>query len=132
MEKRLRGMQRIVKLQSQMRRREEWRLAGLERSDGALAERQAQLTAFIEAETSVSALMASSTARRLRSVAEARAEMARQKVEQNARVLARQQRVVCAERLCDAFATANERTHGDDALTAVVEADIGRRQTSLP
>ena len=131
-EQRLRAMQRIAKLQTQMRRREEWRLADLERSDGALAERQTQLTTFIEAETSVSALMAAATARRLRSVAEARAALAQQKTEQTARILAHQQRVVCAERLCDALGAAHERSVEDDALASVVEADMSRRQTSLP
>ena len=132
MEKRLRGMERILRLQTQMRRREEWRLAGLERDDAALADRQTQLATFMEAETSVSALMADSTARRLRSVQELRGRLAQEKVAQNARLLAQQQRVSCAERLHHEIDTAVRRMVEDDALDEILEVSIGRGKTSLP
>ena len=132
MEKRLRGMERILRLQTQMRRREEWRLAGLERDDAALADRQTQLAAFMEAETSVSALMADSTARRLRSVQEQRGRLAQEKIAQNARLLAQQQRVSCAERLHDEIDTAVRRMVEDTTLDEILEASIGRGKTSLP
>ena len=131
-EQRLRGLKRIVKLQTQMRRREEWHLARLEREDHALAQREADLTAFMNAETSVSALMAGSTARRLRNVAEGRARLRDEKVDQTARLLAQQQRLASAEQLCDDIGAMVSRAREDEDLDAVTDAEIARRQASLP
>ena len=132
MEKRLRTMKRIVTLQTQMRRREEWRLARLERDDALLADRQTQLVGFMESETSVSALMAESTARRIKAVAELRARIVQEKVDQKARLLEQQQRLSCAERIHDEIEIAVQRIIEDNDLDEVLETSIGRAETSLP
>jgi hypothetical protein len=132
MEKRLNGMKRIVALQTQMRRREEWRLAGLEREDASLAEREAQLVAFMEADTGVASLMVDATVRRIRAVTEQRSRLVPQKEAQKARLLVQQQRVGCAERLHDEIDIAVQRMLEDKDLDAVLEASIGQSKTSLP
>ncbi len=132
MEKRLNGMKRIVALQTQMRRREEWRLAGLEREDASLAEREAQLAAFMEADSGIASLMVDATVKRIRAVSEQRARLVQQKDEQKVRLLAQQQRLGCAERLHDELDAIVQRMLEDEDLDAVLEARIGQGETSLP
>jgi hypothetical protein len=131
-EDRLRSLKRIVRLQAQMRRREEWRLAALEREDNELAQRQHDLAVFFEAESSVSSLMAGATARHLQSVAQTRARLTDRKAAQSAEVVAQQARLNNAERRHDEVAALVAREREDDDLQAVVEAAMGRRGTSLP
>jgi hypothetical protein len=132
MEKRLKGMKRIVALQTQMRRREEWRLANIEREDAALVEREAQLVAFMDADSGVASLMVDATVRRIRAVTEQRSRLVPQKEAQKARLLAQQQRVGCAERLHHEIDIAVQRMLEDRDLDAVLEASIGQGKTSLP
>ncbi len=87
MKDRLRSMQRILNVQTQLHRLAQWKLAEAERRDDALRERQRDLLRFLDEEQSYTALLSTTLMRRLRSVGEERAVAAVAKQEQTEKVI---------------------------------------------
>ncbi len=87
MKDRLRSMQRILNVQTQLHRLAQWKLAETERKDDVLRERQESLLRFLDEEQGYAALLGATLMRRLRSVAEERAAVATEKQEQTEKVI---------------------------------------------
>jgi signal transduction histidine kinase len=79
---RLRAMQRVLKVQTQLYRLAQWKLTGLERKEDALSDRQQHLLRFLDEEGSYTALFGEALMRRLRNVGEEKTKVLAAKQEQ--------------------------------------------------
>ncbi len=79
---RLRAMQRVLKVQTQLHRLAQWKLTGLERKEDALSDRQQHLLRFLDEEGSYTALFGEALMRRLRNVGEEKTKVLAAKQEQ--------------------------------------------------
>jgi hypothetical protein len=119
-----RKVHRLLALQRQLHRIEEWKLAGLESALGELAASQQGLIRALNEDDALQGLFLDATARRLQSLAEEASRVAVEKSAQSARLLDQAARKVCAERLAQAVdrkvAEAAERKQLMDAIERVI------------
>src|SRR5688572_10413862 len=109
---------RILDVQRQLHRIEEWRLADLERALQELAATEQALIHALNEDDALQGLFIDATARRLASIAEEAARVGEEKAAQEQRLLEEAARKVCAERLahaagCEAAQTADKRALAD-------------------
>src|SRR6185295_16504834 len=95
-------MHRILDVQQQLHRIEEWRLADLDRALLALAASEQELIRALNEDDALQGLFIDATARRLASIAEQAARVGKEKTAQEQRLLEHAARKVCAERLAQA------------------------------
>ena len=93
---------RILGVQQQLHRIEEWRLADLDRALLALAATEQELIRALNEDDALQGLFIDTTARRLASIAEEAARVGKEKTAQEQRLLEHAARKVCAERLAQA------------------------------
>lgn len=93
---------RILDVQQQLHRIEEWRLADLDRALLALAATEQELIRALNEDDALQGLFIDATARRLASIAEQAARVGEEKTAQEQRLLEHAARKVCAERLVQA------------------------------
>jgi hypothetical protein len=93
---------RILGVQQQLHRIEEWRLADLDRTLLALAASERDLIRALNEDEALQGLFIDATARRLASIAEQAARVGKEKTAQEQRLLEHAARKVCAERLVQA------------------------------
>jgi hypothetical protein len=92
---------RILDVQQQLHRIEEWRLADLDRALLALAATEQELIRALNEDDALQGLFLDAMARRLRSLGEEASRVGQQRDEQSARLLEHGARKVCAERLAE-------------------------------
>jgi hypothetical protein len=90
---------RILDVQQQLHRIEEWRLADLDRTLRELATSERDLIRALNEDEALQGLFIDATARRLASIAEQAARVGKEKTAQEQRLLEHAARKVCAERL---------------------------------
>lgn len=90
---------RILGVQQQLHRIEEWRLADLDRTLRELATSERDLIRALNEDEALQGLFIDATARRLASIAEQAARVGKEKTAQEQRLLEHAARKVCAERL---------------------------------
>ena len=93
---------RILDVQQQLHRIEEWRLADLDRTLLALAATEQELIRALNEDDALQGLFIDAMARRLASIAEQAARVGEEKTAQEQRLLEHAARKVCAERLVQA------------------------------
>jgi hypothetical protein len=93
---------RILDVQQQLHRIEEWRLADLDRTLRELATSERDLIRALNEDEALQGLFIDATARRLASIAEQAARVGKEKTAQEQRLLEHAARKVCAERLVQA------------------------------
>jgi len=93
---------RILDVQQQLHRIEEWRLAELDRTLLALAASEQELIRALNEDDALQGLFIDAMARRLASIAEQAARVGEEKTAQEQRLLEHAARKVCAERLVQA------------------------------
>lgn len=93
---------RILGVQQQLHRIEEWRLAELERTLSDIAASERDLIRALNEDDALQGLFLDATARRLRSLAEEAVRVGEEKAAQAERLLEQAARTVCAERLAEA------------------------------
>ena len=93
---------RILDVQQQLHRIEEWRLADLDRTLLALAASEQELIRALNEDDALQGLFIDAMARRLASIAEQAARVGEEKTAQEQRLLEHAARKVCAERLVQA------------------------------
>jgi hypothetical protein len=93
---------RILGVQQQLHRIEEWRLADLDRTLRELATSERDLIRALNEDEALQGLFIDATARRLASIAEQAARVGKEKTAQEQRLLEHAARKVCAERLAQA------------------------------
>ncbi len=93
---------RILGVQQQLHRIEEWRLADLDRTLRELATSERDLIRALNEDEALQGLFIDATARRLTSIAEQAARVGKEKTAQEQRLLEHAARKVCAERLAQA------------------------------
>jgi len=93
---------RILGVQQQLHRIEEWRLADLDRTLLALAASEQELIRALNEDDALQGLFIDAMARRLASIAEQAARVGEEKTAQEQRLLEHAARKLCAERLAQA------------------------------
>jgi hypothetical protein len=93
---------RILGVQQQLHRIEEWRLADLDRTLRELATSERDLIRALNEDEALQGLFIDATARRLASIAEQAARVGKERTAQEQRLLEHAARKVCAERLAQA------------------------------
>jgi hypothetical protein len=93
---------RILGVQQQLHRIEEWRLADLDRTLRELATSERDLIRALNEDEALQGLFIDATARRLASIAEQAARVGKEKTAQEQRLLEHAARKICAERLAQA------------------------------
>lgn len=93
---------RILDVQQQLHRIEEWRLADLDRTLLALAASEQELIRALNEDDASQGLFIDAMARRLASIAEQAARVGEEKTAQEQRLLEHAARKLCAERLAQA------------------------------
>lgn len=123
---------RLVSVQAQMKRMEEWKLADLERrlAEGEAAQRE--IIAALNEDHALYGLFIDTTARRLRALAEEAGRLRDAKDVQARRVLACAGWLKSAERLAAAAEGELEREVAKKELLDVFEAFAACRDASLP
>jgi hypothetical protein len=90
---RLRAMQRVLKVQTQIHRLAQWKLLGLERQEDALRDRQEKLLRFLDEEGSYTALFGKALMTQLHHVGEEKARVLVAKDEQAGQTLEESRRL---------------------------------------
>lgn len=123
---------RILKVQQDMQKLADWRLAMLRREAGELAVAQEEIVAVFNDDDRLHGILIDPMARRLRQLA---AEAHRVKVEtaaQEHRVLAQTRKLKQTERLLERTAQEEERARERRELEALLDAVLAKRDASLP
>ena len=97
-----RKIHRILDVQQQLYRIEEWKLADLERTLERLAASERGVIGALNEDDALQGLFIDAMARRLRSLAEEASRVGQEKEAQAARLLEHAARKICAERLAEA------------------------------
>jgi len=124
---------RIKRLQGELHKLAEWRLAQLARRERGLAEQQEALVASLNGEDQLHGLFVASMARRLKSLA-GETERVRAMIEtQSGRVLDEAKRLKRADLMADRVETDERREAEKRDLLHLIDALAGRRRdASLP
>jgi len=132
MRKRLQTLQRIVEVKEHLRRSAEWRLARLTRDELALLEDQRSVIAALNADQPLHGLFVEAMARSLRSTSEKLDRVRSAQAKERAELAAQTSQLRQGERALREVARQHERVAEGKALTEAVEADLARRDASLP
>ncbi|MQT12736.1 hypothetical protein [Segnochrobactrum spirostomi] len=123
---------RILKVQQDMQKLADWRLATLRREAGELAVAQEEIVAVFNDDDRLHGILIDPMARRLRMLA---AEADRVKVEtvaQEQRVLVQSRKLKQTERLLERTTQEEERARERRELEALLDAVLAKRDASLP
>ena len=101
---RARKVQRMLAVQQQLTRIEEWKLADLERTLEHLEATQTELIGALNDHDALQGLFLDALARRLRATSDAAARVGQEKEAQSATLLEHAVRKACAERLAETVA----------------------------
>ena len=112
---------RILALQEQLHRIEQWRLADLKVREQELAAAQEELIAALNEDSALQGLFIDSMARRLQSLSEEAMKTQQAKELQSARLLEEAGRLVCAERLAEAADLAELRLSEKKGLAEAID-----------
>ena len=116
---------RILDVQQQLHRIEEWRLADLDRTLLALAASEQELIRALNEDDALQGLFIDATARRLASIAEQAARVGEEKTAQEQRLLEHAARKLCAERLAEAVDRQVVRAADKTQLLDIIERYVG-------
>ena len=132
MQSRAEKIRRIVKAQAQLKQAEEWRLRSLEGQLADIKASEQELLASLGTDNALHGLFLDATVRRLRSVAEAAAQVMERRDRQARKLLASATRLKAAERLFDAVERESERDAEKKDLLDLIEQLLSRPDASLP
>jgi hypothetical protein len=120
-------MHRILAVQQQLHRIEQWRLAALHNRFDELAVDQERLIAALNEDDALQGLFIDGTARRLKSLSEAASKTAEETEAQSVRLLEQAGRLICAERTAAAADLATRRANERKELQETIDrlADRG-------
>jgi hypothetical protein len=116
-----RKIHRILAVQQQMHRIEEWKLADLRRRLEQLAADQKDLIGALNEDDALQGLFIDSMARRLQTLSEEASKTGQQTDVQAARLLDQAGRLICAERLADAADLQELRADEKKGLAEAIE-----------
>jgi hypothetical protein len=120
-----RKIHRILAVQQQLYRIEEWKLADLERTLERLEVSQREVIGALNEDDALQGLFIDAMARRLRSLGEEASRIGQQRDEQSARLLEHGARKVCAERLAEAADRQAAQATDKMQLLDVIERFVG-------
>jgi hypothetical protein len=120
-----RKVHRILAVQQQLYRIEEWKLADLERTLERLEVSQREVIGALNEDDALQGLFLDAMARRLRSLGEEASRVGQQRDEQSARLLEHGARKVCAERLAETLDRQLARAADKTQLLDVIERFVG-------
>jgi uncharacterized coiled-coil protein SlyX len=120
-----RKVHRILAVQQQLHRIEQWRLADLRGRLEQLAAAQEDLIAALNEDDALQGLFIDSMARRLQSLSEEASTTGKEKDAQSARLLDQAGRLVCAERLVEAADVTELRSNEKKDLFETIERLTG-------
>lgn len=113
---RLLKLQRLLRLQEQLHRQAEWKLAALQRQEAELQETQKALVGALNDTDALHGLFVAATARRLKAVGAEVQQVQRARDVQKERVLEAGMRMKHAERMVDTAAVEDQRGSEKKAL----------------
>jgi hypothetical protein len=120
-----RKIHRMLAVQQQLYRIEEWKLADLERTLEGLEISQREVIGALNEDDALQGLFLDAMARRLRSLGEEASRVGQQRDEQSARLLEHGARKVCAERLAETLDRELARAGDKTQLLDVIERFVG-------
>ena len=120
-----RKIHRMLAVQQQLYRIEEWKLADLERTLERLEVSQREVIGALNEDDALQGLFLDAMARRLRSLGEEASRVGQQRDEQSARLLEHGARKVCAERLAETLDRQLARAGDKTQLLDVIERFVG-------
>jgi hypothetical protein len=120
-----RKIHRILAVQQQLYRIEEWKLADLERTLERLEVSQREVIGALNEDDALQGLFIDAMARRLRSLGEEASRVGQERDEQSARLLEHGARKVCAERLAEAADRQAAQATDKMQLLDVIERFVG-------
>jgi hypothetical protein len=120
-----RKLHRMLAVQQQLYRIEEWKLADLERTLERLEVSQREVIGALNEDDALQGLFLDAMARRLRSLGEEASRVGQQRDEQSARLLEHGARKVCAERLAETLDRQLARAGDKTQLLDVIERVVG-------
>ena len=120
-----RKIHRMLAVQQQLYRIEEWKLADLERTLERLEVSQREVIGALNEDDALQGLFLDAMARRLRSLGEEASRVGQQRVEQSARLLEHGARKVCSERLAETLDRQLVRAADKTQLLDVIERFVG-------
>jgi hypothetical protein len=132
MQARLKSLRRILAVQKDLQRLAEWKLATLQRKEADLQKDQERLVTYLDEDHSFTPTYAKTIADRLRTLAVERQRAAVEKQIQAERVLDQTRRLGQTERRVDTAAALLRRIEERQDLAEVIEAQVNRKQASLP
>jgi hypothetical protein len=132
MQARLKSLRRILAVQKDLQRLAEWKLATLQRKEADLQKDQERLVTYLDEDHSFTPAYAKTISDRLRTLAGERQRAAVEKQIQAERVLDQTRRLGQTERRVDTAAALLRRIEERQDLAEVIEAQVNRKQASLP
>jgi hypothetical protein len=132
MDKRLRKAQRLLKVQEQLHKMEEWKLASLQRQEAELRETQTVLIGALNNHEVLQGLFVESTARRLQALAAQAALVEQQKDRQNKVALDRALQVKRTERMIGGLASDHRRALEKKDYLSLLDSLATKKDASLP
>jgi hypothetical protein len=120
-----RRVHRILAIERQLQRVQEWKLAELRRNLAALEASQQDLIRALDDDDALQGLFIDALARRLRSLGEEASRVGRETEDQAVLLLQHSARMLCAERLADAVNREAERSNEKGRLLEVIERVAG-------
>ncbi|MGO4707451.1 hypothetical protein AB4072_16940 [Microvirga sp. 2MCAF38] len=132
MDKRLRKTQRILKVQEQLQKMAEWRLASLKRQAIELRNAQEDLIQTLNHDDALHGLFVESTARRLQQLAAQEGQVEQAQSEQGKVVLDRAMQVKRTERIVDTLALEHRRAGEKKDGLALLDRLATKSDASLP
>jgi len=127
---RLRAMQRVLKVQTQLHRLAQWKLTGLERQADTLNSRQQHLLRFLDEEGSYTALFGEALMRRLRGIGEDKAKVLAAKREQADQTIEESRRLGRMQNMVDDLGDEARVEADRDDLRDILELLNHRRNAS--
>ena len=121
-----RKIHRILGVQQQLYRIEEWKLADLERTLEQVGASERGLIRALNEDDALQGLFIDTLARRLRALAEEASKLGREKDAQSARLLEHAARKICAERLAETVDRQVTRAIDKKELLDTIERCVGR------
>jgi hypothetical protein len=117
---------RLLALQEQLHRIEQWKLLALQRRAAELDVERREMIEALNGNDALQGLFLDAMARRLTSIARQADEVARKETEQAARVSARAVQVACAERVSEAAEKDAARDAEKRALGEIIDSALTR------
>jgi hypothetical protein len=129
---RQKSLRRLVAVQGQMVRLNEWRLAQAEQSCRMIEESQTRLQTYVVEEGALGATLARAALRSLHGLDKLLAEAERQRAASQKALEGAKQRAKTAEKVSDRVGREARRSAEDRELARVVETWLAAKGTSLP